>query len=80
MICLHFENFIKGQYYGYQMKGLDVGSKNALLFFDFRPFLLELIVSLCFIDVNKRRDLFTFLKNLKRSSIWISNERSKPRE
>jgi hypothetical protein len=36
----------KGKYYRYQMKDLDVESKNTLLFFDFHPFLLDLIVFL----------------------------------
>jgi hypothetical protein len=35
---------------------------------------------ICLHFVNINNNLFTFLKNAIRSSIWVSNESSRPRE
>ena len=43
-------------------------------------FFVDLMVCLCFMDINKHRDLAGNRKNAKRSSIWVSNERSRSRE
>jgi hypothetical protein len=69
VICLRFEKTLKRHQYGYQMKGLGPEDKNMLFF--------ESNICLHFVNINN--NLFTFLKNAKTSSIWVSNERSRPR-
>jgi hypothetical protein len=34
-VCLHFDKSLKGHQYGYQIKGLGLGSKNMLFIFRF---------------------------------------------
>jgi hypothetical protein len=38
-VCLYFDKIIKGHQYGYQLKGLGLGSKNMVFSFDFHVFL-----------------------------------------
>jgi hypothetical protein len=56
-------------YNGYLMKGLGLGSKNMLFVFQF---------SCLFIFCKHKQGFVYILKNAKRSSLWVSNER--PRE
>jgi hypothetical protein len=65
MICLHFDT--NGHQCGFLIKGLDLGNKNTL-------FIVDFCVCLNFVKINN--NLVTFRKNAKRSSIWLSNERS----
>ena len=51
MICLSFEKMLKGHQYGYQMKGLSLGSKNMMLIFLF----------LCLFTFCKHKQQFVYI-------------------
>jgi hypothetical protein len=62
---------LKGHQYGYLMKGLGLESKNMLFVFRFS----------CLFKFRKHKQQFVYiLKKAKRPSLWVSNERSRPRE
>jgi hypothetical protein len=63
------KNPVKWHQYGYQMKGLGLEGKNMLSVFRFS----------CLFTFHKHKRLVYILKNA-RTSIWVSNERSRPRE
>jgi hypothetical protein len=86
IVCLHFvnvnkENTLYGSFGRLQVKSLKLGGCLHLsLIHNPVYFFVDLMVCLCFMDINKWRDLVPFWKNAKRSSIWVSNERSRYRE
>ena len=67
---------LKAHQYEYPMKGLDLGNKIMLFIFNFCVVFLfnDLFM---FYGCKQTAQFVYIFKNAKRSSIWVSNERSR---